>query len=573
MKRLLLLLTILMFFLASAGADSTLLEQGRAAEIAENYQSAIDLYRQAMKADEQDPEPAKALAELFSAKGLHDLALPAWEEVVRRAPGEPGTWLSLAQTWSFLDDNQRSVTILTEAQSRFPQEADLVQALAWMLFKTEDFRRGISLIEAYQTANGTDRNLEMTLGTLYSSIFDYDLSRIHYLKSIELARGSGFEERNFRSIAWYNLSLLEKAFYQFELADQAIRQSVDEEDRPAGSLAWGELYQGRREFSEARRLYEKAVEADETPLARFDLARLFQQFGFLDEAEAQLVQVERHKDDTWIYNYGVTKDKIRRDLHELRADLHRARFYSLDFTARETPWDWLVWAVAKVREWLLSWYYDQSWKSLLVKLSQSSVAVRNSPEAWVGLTLAHRQRPELALKYLSLVRNHELPKNPRAQGAYLIEEGIIRRDPVLLEKAMQRTQIPWENEDRERALAVLIEVRRGSGQTIEGRRLLGILFALNPGGLATRGWGLPVRFSVYGGDEKTRSGWKTSLEAFALQSGWDLSGADRPGVSWTLDLRTGAAATLWSLRNSEGTVFRSGAARTAVELFRQIHTP
>jgi len=559
--------------------EPSLLNQGRAAEAAENYQRAIELYKQALAADRSDPAPAQALAELFTTKGLHDLALPVWQEVVRRAPGEAAAWVGLAQTWSYLDDNRESVKTLEGARQKFPEDRDVIQALAWMLFKTEDFHRGITQVETWMAGHGSDRNLEMTLGTLYSSVFDYDLSRIHYLKSIDLAPGRGSLEKNFRSIAWYNLSLLEKSFYQFDLADEAIRKSIEEEDRPAGALAWGELYQSRRDFSEARRLYEKAVQADETPLGRFDLARLLQQFGLLDEAEAQLVQVERNKDDTWIYNYGVTKDKMRRDLNELRADLHRSKFHSLDFLPRATPWDWALWAAAKVKEGLLWWYHDQSWKSLLVKLSESSLAASNSPDAWIGLTLAHRERPALALKYLTLVRNHELPRNPRSLASYLVEEGLIRRDPEVLNRALALVQVPWENEDRERALAALVEARTAEGKGAEVRKLLATQYALNPGGLPIRGWGLPVRFAVFGDEGQTRE-WRGALETYADQSGWDASAVDRPGVGWSLDLRAEATGATWTLRDPEGQVTRTGVVRSGpdklpavAQVFRGIHSP
>ena len=578
MKTFFLSLAFCSVFLASLAAEAPYLEQGRTAEAAENYQRAIELYRQAMAADPLDAAPARALASLFTAKGLHDLALPVWQDVVKRAPGDTESWISLAQTWSYMDNNAQSVVVLDQAQKRFPADAEVTQALAWMLFKTENFRRGLTLVEAFLATHGTDRSLEMTLGTLYSSVYDYGMSRVHYLKSIDLAPGRRSEEKDFRSIAWYNLSLLEKSFYQFEGADDAIRQSIREEDRPAGALARGELFQGRRDFTEARRLYEKAIQADETPLGRFDLARLLQEFGFLDEAESQLVQVEQRKDDTWIYNYGVTKDKLKRDLHELRSDLHQARFHALDFSPRATPWDWAIWTSAKVKEGLLWWYHDQTWKSLLVKLSESSLAVSNSPEAWEGLTMAQGDHPALALKYLALSRDHELSKNPKSKASYLIQEGVIRRDPALLEWALTLAQKPWENEDRERALATLADIRRAEGKGAELRSLLGQLYVLNPGGLPIRGWGLPVQFRAFG-DEGERLGWKDALETFAGQTGWDASAATRPGVDWALDLRAEATGAAWTLRDPEGKVARSGLVRggpagrlnAVAELFRQIH--
>jgi len=89
MTRIPLLFLSFLLLTVSVWAGTPLLDQGRAAETAENYQSAIELYRQAMAADSQDPEPARALAELFTAKGLHDLALPVWREVLRRPLAMP----------------------------------------------------------------------------------------------------------------------------------------------------------------------------------------------------------------------------------------------------------------------------------------------------------------------------------------------------------------------------------------------------------------------------------------------------------------------------------------------------
>jgi tetratricopeptide (TPR) repeat protein len=535
---------------------ATLYEQGRAAETAENFQRAIELYQQAMKADPNDPASPRALAELYTEKGLHSLALPMWREVVRREPASSDAWMSLAQTLSYLDDNRQSVQVLDKARGRFSGDFAVVQSLAWMLFKTEDYDHGIALVENFITLYGTDRSLEMTLGTLYSSVYDYTRSRQHYLKSVELAPGNDADDRNFRSIAWYNLSLLEKSFYRFDLADREIRRSLAEEDRPAGTIAWGELAQGKRDFAEARRLYEKAAIDDDTPLARYDLARLLAQSARLDEAEAQLDEVERHKDDTWIYNYGVTKDKLKRDLSELRADVHRARYFMLDFTPRSSPWDWVVWSWNKMSEGLLWWYHDQTWKSLLVKLSDSSLVSRNSPEAWTGLALAHRDQPALGLKYLALVRDHEVPRNPGSVASYQVEEGLLSRSPELLTKALAGLQSPWENEDRERALAMLADIRRSQGREAEARTLLSELYRLNPGGLPIRGRGLPVRTAAFGDKADP---WKRALADFAGQSGWDASPTDRAGVAYSLDLRADAEGGAWTLRDADGAVVRSGA--------------
>ena len=569
------LIVLGLVLIALLPAVPTALDQGRAAETSENYQSAVSLYRKAMADSPRDPVPARALAELFSGKNLYNLALPVWQEVIRRAPGDPSAWISLAQTWSYLDQNQRSVQVLTEASTRFPHHPDLVQSLAWMLFKTEEFHRGITLVESYISQYGSDRSLEMTLGTLYSSLLNYDVSRSHYLKSLTLASGSSADTRNFRSIAWYNLSLLEKDFYHFDLAEQDIRRSIAEEDRPAGAVALGELAEGRRNFFEARRLFQKAMKSDDTPLARFDLARLYLQFGFLQQAEEQLIQVEHHKDDSWIFNYGVTKDKLRRDLAELSAQLHRARYYRLDFLPRASLFDWGLWVVNKVQEASLWWYNEQVWRHWLTKLAQSSEAVQNSSDAWIGLSLANRDRPALALKYLFLVRNQQLPQNPNSQASFLVEEGILKHDRPLLEQALTKLQVPGENEDRERALLSLAQ--SASGQETRNQALEK-LYELNPAALPNNGWGLPVQTTILG-DPGLVKAWRSALHAYAWQTGWSVEGTNHS--PFDLVLQVIPEGSTWTLRRLDGSLAQSGQAKAKpdhalegiAQVYGAIHTP
>ena len=62
----------------------------------------------------------------------------------------------------------------------------------------------------------------MTLGTLYSGIYDYENSKHNYLEAINEALDAN--NSHFASVAYYNLSLLEHSFYHFS---EALRIEPD----------------------------------------------------------------------------------------------------------------------------------------------------------------------------------------------------------------------------------------------------------------------------------------------------------------------------------------------------------
>ena len=565
------LLVVALFGLVSARSlDASivdeLLAQGREAQKAENYQQAIEDYQKAAKADPLSSEPARALALLYASQGLNRLALPAWEDVLAKTPEDQEAWMQVAETHGLLNEDNQAVAVYEKALKRFPKNLELAQSMAWMLFKTEDFPRGIALLEQLQATEGTTAGIEMVLGTLYSSQFDEAQARVHYLQSIALTTGASSTARGFRSIAWYNLSLLDKDFYHFDASAEDLAHSLEEQERSSNHLALGELQQNALKEPEARRSFEKALETDDTPLSLFDLAKLEQTFGHLDQAMARARQVAEFRDESWIFNFGVTRDKFLRDQEELAADIHHSAWLLLDFRARVTPWDWLLWLFDKVREGLQWFYHDQQWKNLLVKTGKVSLEVKNSPEAWVNLTFAHREIPSIGLKYLSLSRQHELPRNPLSRPSYLVEEGLIANDPSLLTRALSLLQVPGENSDRARALTKLARLQRERGDQSLSRRSLSELFLLAPGFLPAEGLALPVESSWMGSDKAELEAWKNTERDFAWQSGWDLAGQTRPGVSYNLDFQVFSSnagtksppQVFWNLRDATGTIVKTG---------------
>ncbi|NNM68081.1 MAG: tetratricopeptide repeat protein, partial [Spirochaetales bacterium] len=465
-----------------------LLHQARAALDQENYQTAVQTFLAARKQFPNSAAPARELGDLYEGQKLYKLALEQYSAAVRLDPGDPKLRLSEAESLSYLDQNARAITVLETALKDFPQNKNTAQALGWLYFKTGQNLKGTALIENILKTTGPDQNLEMTLGILYSGLYEYQNSRRHYLKAIDLAQGNSPPERHFRSICWYNLSLLEKNFNRNDLAFQDLQKSLDAENRAVTWLALGELFQAQLDVPKAYNAFQTSAKTDETPLSFYDLALLDIQEGQLDQAMAEARNAQDFHDDSWIYDFGVTKTQFSRDMALLWRDLWKAKARALNLQPRPHWWDYFSWFTKKVLWSIQAWYWDQRYKVFQVDLAQSAQKAGNTPESWSDYALANRDHPEVSLKYLAKLRAFEVPLNPSALPSYLSEEGRIRHDPGLLERAIALFKTPDQKAEMVETEMLLAENLRARGAPVsQWYPWLNRVWANQPGALYIHG--------------------------------------------------------------------------------------
>jgi tetratricopeptide (TPR) repeat protein len=551
-------LTVLAGFGYAQEADlPTLLHRAQAARDQENYQSAVQTYLAARKQFPNAVTPARELGDLYEGQKLYQLALEQYSVAVRLDPSDPKLRLAQAESLSYLDQYAHALTVLEEAFKKFPQNTSIAQALGWLYFKTGQNLKGTALIENVLKTTGPDQNLEMTLGTLYSGLYEYKPSRLHYLNAIALASGSSPAERHFRSICWYNLSLLEKNFNQNDLAFQDLQKSLDAENRATTWLALGELFQTQLDVPKAYNAFQTSAKTDETPLSFYDLALLDTQEGRLDQAMSEALSAQNFHDDSWIYDFGVTKAQFSRDMALLWRDLWKAKARSLELQPRPHWLDYFFWFTKKILWSLQAWYWDQRYKVFQVALAQAAENAGNRPESWSDYVLANRDHPEVSLKYLAKLRAFEVPLNPSALPSYLSEEGRIRHDPGLLEEAIGLFKTPEQEAEKVEAEMLLVENLKARGApTTQWYPWLYRVWSRQPGALYSHGFFLPVVDVIWGGSAEAQTAWRRAFSDFADSLGWDAHPWDRPAVSYTLtlDLTNGR----WLLLDAEGATVQEG---------------
>ena len=192
-------------------------------EYAEFWERAINLYREGRTRYPRDSRFPIALGNLFFNRSLYSLAWDEYLAAEQIMPFDTYILHQLANTASFLNHDRISVAYLEKLLAIDPENMDAISDLGWMYYKVHRLEDGEQLLTEALDFFGEEAGLSMTLATIYSDMYRYEDARYWYLKAIDLAGPS----RSFISVAYYNLSILEYRFYQYDLSMEAANASLD----------------------------------------------------------------------------------------------------------------------------------------------------------------------------------------------------------------------------------------------------------------------------------------------------------------------------------------------------------
>ncbi|MDR0401100.1 MAG: hypothetical protein LBH51_09185 [Treponema sp.] len=473
------------------GAEA-LLDEALAAEGAEYWERAIELYGAGAELYPDDIRFPWALGNLYQSRGLYNLAWDEYRRAEKFDPGTPELLYRLARTAGYLNKNDLAVEYLERLLDIDPEHRDAIGQLGWMYYKVHRQADGDRLLRAAVGRFQDDPDLAMTLGTLNSDMFRYDEGKRWYLQAIE-----GAERRQdvlFSSVAHYNLSILESRFYHFDRALERTNASLGRLNRSSGRLARGELYLRRLEFRSALADYEAAYEMDTSPLSRLNLAQVYQIAGRLEEARAYAEDCLRGGDFSWMLNYGIDPVRYLRDIHEILYKTYEGLRNTEGLRPSPGPGAWIRSGVRGV-----SFRFKAAVHRILFrKYSRDAAASYEEPhpEALIQYFRAFEAYPRRALDYLREARNIETPLIPASAPGYDYEEGRLMKRPGLAAASLRGFDPLWERDMIADGLAELAK-NRETGAAAE-------LYLLNPGALRQQGISLPVelRFSLgYGEGE------------------------------------------------------------------------
>jgi hypothetical protein len=517
------LFVLLVFcFLYSSDAQDTpdfttlsaneLFAEAQRAQEAENWEKAVELYTLGVKLYPDDLNFPWALGNLFYNRRLFNLAWDEYRRCEQISPFNPELLYQLAQTSGYLNMNEVSTDYLQRFLILVPDDREAIGSLAWMYFKIHRTHDGEALLLSAIDRLGADIEFAMTLGTIYSDLFNYEEAKKWYIESIAGAESTGY--RLFAAVAHYNLSILESRFYQYNLAFDRTNLSLNAANRSSGRLARGELYLRRMEINPTLAEYQAAFEMDTSPLSKLNLAQVFQVGGRLEEARLYAEDCLKLQDHSWMMNYGIDPIRYYRDVHEILKDTYKGLEKAEAFIPAENlrekilkPFKIIGYRFKAAVHELLFYKY-----SLLSASSYgSSTNLKEIHlDALEHYYEAFEPYPGRALDYLRLARTIEEPLIPESGADYDFKEGKLRKREQLIRLALENFDPRWEQDLIAEAYAELAKRRTNTQEAEE-------LFAINRGALRQNGITLGVNLEIRG--DPAATGTNKALEKLVRQAG------------------------------------------------------
>lgn len=533
------------------------LQEIRSAVDTDFYEKALNLIETGSADYPGDFRFPMIRGDLYEEQELYTLALESYKEAeVLDRTNSVELRMQLASTLGYLDQNFESLFYLESLVDE--GESTLLDDLGWMYYKTHQPEKGIVRIRE-SLEKDFNRNLSLTLGTLYSEVNSPDLCRKYYLDAIWDAMEQ--QDSYFASVGFYNLSLAEKSFYDYEAAVDYATQSLELMDRAAGHLALGDLYMMKQSYIDAEREFREAVDLDKTPLSRTNLASLYRVQGRLDESLMEIRKIEEDNDESWMYYYGLNQDQFVMDLYKQFFEVYEGKVQQ-QLLFRE-------WAVSARARRLLQ-LIENKGKALYYRTLYRSISFREGRSQLEGgselrgsLTLASGAEgfPRQAEKYY--LNALALEDFPQAVPWYDLVLGQELKDMDLLARAEQGLNPEWERQPLEDVLRSRVLLMRGNSR--EKNDILMRMYQMNPGSLVQYGLRLPLELQLSG--EKASGLQKRRLERFLNRSGFLLI----QGTGNTHVLRISISDSIkYTMSDPEGRVLYSGNTKVESKLSEEL---
>ena len=513
-----------------------------AAENNEYWVLALELYKRGKTDYPLDYRFPLRLGDLYFNRELYRLAMDEFLIANSLAPGDTQLLYRLAQTAGNLNENKLAAAFLEKLLTLDPANREAIGALGWMYFKLHRLRDGEKLLSDALERFGPNVDFYMTLGTIYSDMFNYTEAKRYYLDAVNGAMSLGGAE--FASVAYYNLSILESRFYRYQDALSGTTSSLLLSNRSSGHLACGELMMRRLDFNEACSEYNKAYEMDKSQLSKLSLAQAFLASGDLEQARLYAEDCLTSNNLYWMLNYGIDPVQYKRDLHEILYSAYGGLEKKEKLTARYGLYDPVR---ALVRRAACHFKYKVH-KLLYQKYALLSAGAFEEPalgsgerhlEALFQYCNAFYDYKGRALDYLKEAEDFELRLIPEAAPSYLFETGKLTRNIALLNDALSGFDPVWEKDLTADAYTEIALIAKNNGGPELAAEAAGRLFALNPGALRQNGISLPVNLEISGG-AFAGNGRTNAVQKALRQAGFDTKPRSVP--RWRLRLHSDDAA-------------------------------
>jgi len=539
---LLLLLTVSIIY-GQSKDEIWYFEEAEKAIEKENYEYAISILEEGKAIYPFSYRIVEKIGDLYFDKELYSLSLVAYKEGESIEPDKGSIIYKIGSTLGRLNENEQSIIYYEKLLGYDDFRRVAIDDLSWLYYKVHRLEESEKLL-LDEMEKSFHRNLAITLGTVYSDMYNYEKSKEYYLISIEDARQNN--ARYFASVALYNLSLLEFSFYNYEQSLDYTEESLDSQDRSSGHLARGEILQLAGRYREAEEEYLKAESMDDTPLSRIALAGLYQKTGHLTEAMAYINDVLSRRDMSWMYFFGTDKNSYAMDISRPLSDIYKSMANLEKARLHTNTIDWIKGKINQISYSIQSFYQEQVYKKAARIVGEKNQG-KSDLNSWWAFSRASMGNEPVFMKYIELCEAFEKELTLKSVPWYMLEKGREQSDYQMLNEALPLFRSEWEVEPIMETLENLIHLEDRKNIVLKRKRL-NYLYSLNNGALIGSALNLPIILEHNGLGSERR------LKNYLKRTGSEVSLTSDEGFSHKLIISIDEEKYSWYLLNSEGEI-------------------
>ncbi|HPP05380.1 MAG TPA: transglutaminase domain-containing protein [Spirochaetota bacterium] len=439
------------------------------------FDKALEILNEAEKIYKDSYRPNLEKGILYNNHTLYENAIIEFLKVKNKGYVSEEFYTDLANCYGKIGEDKKAVKIFEEAYQKLPYKSvELYDNMGWMYFKIHELNKGINIVNEGLKKYPKSSDLFMTLGTLYSEAWDYNKSKEYYLKSVENSFYD-FKASSFRSIAMYNLSLLEHAFLYYQNAYDACMAAISYRDRSTPHLELTYLYSGALELKNAyNEIKRGSILEPKTLFPDMALSYNYINAGKIDEAINLINALLKIEDFEWMLYFGTNRNAYYAELYRYLSIAYefKANIIKATDNLNNNIFLDMIRPLRRLFYRFLSLLYNFRSTNLLIGIGEDKIKGGSNLEGLHQLYTAYeRVWPAKALKVLLLSEKEELRVNPNKKRIYEINKAIIKKKGSFFYSNKEKAKIlkeniklldrRWEKEILATALVELINATNG----------------------------------------------------------------------------------------------------------------
>jgi hypothetical protein len=393
------------------------------------FDKALETLNEAEKKYPESFEPNLLKADTYFEHELNENALIEYLKVEKKGYATESIYQSISACYSRTGEDKAALDTLKNAFKMFGGDCseNLYDDLGWQYYKNHQVNEGLKIIAEGLKKYPKSSDLYMTLGTLYSDMWQYENSKNAYLNSINFSYES--KSNNFRSIAYYNLSLLENSFLYYQEAHNAANASISQANRSSPHLELNYLYMDALDLQAAYRESKFASSLQpRTLFPEMSIAYIKVFSGKIDEGIKLLKNLLEVRDFSWMAYFGTSKDSYYSEIYKTLYQAYLFKFYQIRFNDKDDFISVLTRQFKRIYYLCASYYYNFRFTNLNVKIGEDVMTGGSELEGLKRLYDSYeRLWPGKAIKLLGIIRSIEKETNPRNMKTLDIKNAVLRR--------------------------------------------------------------------------------------------------------------------------------------------------